>query len=291
MYDNEVVVDNNPDYIVTDPAACNNVQVCIGHPISGGYPSINIDREFCEEGGGSMSTGYANMVGIEKAALWKVIRINEDGSIRLMYVSNGAYDEESPNHPVYWISSSLTSNYGASSEYLSTIDSILNAWYETNLLDYNNYIFDSGFCNDISISILDENYYGIYDRLTNLKPKFVCSSSDNLYTLSNNKKGNEKLTYPIGLITADEAWYSGLFFDDSISDSHLSKAAGFWTMTPYGKQEPTYVAASGSLAQVESTAEIGLFPVINLKPSVQVVESSGYDIGTIDNPYVIKMTN
>ncbi|MCM1052399.1 MAG: hypothetical protein NC483_00255, partial [Ruminococcus sp.] len=126
----------------------------------------------------------------------------------------------------------------------STIYTYLNNWFESSGLKSEQYFnkidTNAGFCGDRT-SYLDVNgenkgggtgttdtYYGSYVRLapggvpavtasTALKvmPTYNCSvtgKNGDLYTYSRANQGNKKLDNPVGLITADEVAYGGLFY-------------------------------------------------------------------------------
>ena len=117
--------------------------------------------------------------------------------------------------------------------------------------------------------------------------------------MSGSNQGNGTLTYPIGLITADEVLLSGTSggaFDGSYNyqketpDSYLTTGNSYWTMTPAGYYNPFGVAywgahlfhmyPSGNFDDSNANNTYALRPVINIRSDVTV---SGD--GTIDAPY------
>ena len=182
---------------------------------------------------------------------WRIIRINEDGSIRLIYQGetpnatgdaatigeskfNSTYNDNA--HVGYMYGETGASTYSATHVNTndSTIKGVVDTWYEENLISYSSYLADSGFCGDRSIASTagiwdssdtalgygrNETYYGAYNRLdTNKAPQFSCPQSNDLYTTSSSTKGNKALDYPIGLITADEVAYPiGLITADEVA--------------------------------------------------------------------------
>ena len=160
---------------------------------------------------------------------WRIIRINGDGTIRLIYQGTSADATGSNANALSsaW-SSSINDNayigymYGnpGSSTYEethanindSTIKTSIDNWYQNNLINYEEYIADSGFCGDRELSSgtgigSSQTTYLSNTRLSNYEPTFKCSNENDLYTLANATNGNKALTYPIGLITADEIAY------------------------------------------------------------------------------------
>ena len=174
---------------------------------------------------------------------WRIIRTNEDGSVRLLYsgtshdtregyIGTSAYNS-TYNDPMYvgymYGTSGLLENNRLNTDD-STIKVAVDTWYENNLLaDYNKYISKTAiYCNDRSISS-DYTYstssrfnYGTYTRLaTNKAPTYKCggNTSDGLFEsvqaiadkFSASTEGGEngQLKYPIALMTADEIVFAG----------------------------------------------------------------------------------
>ena len=279
---------------------------------------------------GSVSNNYVSFAGY----YWRIIRINGDGSIRLLYAGETAdatgnnlnmkltdsslgYSNRTtipfnttrtdPAYVGYMYGNTLGTSYEQTNanEVDSNIKKYLDSWYRQNILDkgYADYIADSGFCNDRSLSTQVNNgdgvstsgrstYYGGYQRFFSTKtPSLVCpNEGNNLFTTSSSDIGNQKLTYPIGLITVDELMLSGY------ANGYLNKSA-------YTYSSSTYWTLSPSLFSVDSTAarelilnsdgnvpdwgyvtsSYGVRAVINLKSGTQI--SGG--IGTSNDPYVV----
>ena len=130
-----------------------------------------------------------------------------------------------------------------------------------------------------------------------------CENSSDLYTVSSSNKGNKALTYPVGLITADEVMLSGSsggIFDGNYNyqkrapDSYLTTGNTYWTMTPAGYYTPfggAYwntllfsVNDSGSIGDYYATDARALRSVINIRSDVT---ASGN--GTMQNPYTLSV--
>ena len=187
----------------------------------------------------------------------------------------------------------------------STIKTVVDAWYEANLTNYSSYLADSGFCGDRSIASTSKlwqtydtalgygtntTFYGAYNRLNNDKsPQFKCPQSDDLYTTSTSIKGNKALTYPIGLITADEMVYAGAMFNYATNwndDFYLANGTYFWTISPSHFSNYAYVGYAEHNKVIYHEAyyqNVGVRPVINLKSTVTVLSGDG----TKTNPYII----
>ena len=235
---------------------------------------------------------------------WRIVRINGDGSIRLIYdgtklVANGTA------HTATIKSTAYNENYN-DAKYVgytydvngvqvdSTIKDTVDAWYEANLkINYETYIADGIFCNDRSLEKTynnGEKSFASTDRLSsNKEPVLTCANKEDRYTVSDTTNGNGLLTNPIGLITADEAFLAGGTTDIN-STYYLYTSEYYWTFTPknFGNSYAHVwsVEVGGNMSYDDGVNGIGggVRPVINLKSDV-LFEGKG----TIDSPYKIAM--
>ena len=242
---------------------------------------------------------------------WRIIRINEDGSLRIIYqgtsantTGTGTQIGESKFNSSYrdnmYVGFKYTTNNVHGTGKNSTILTALNTWYSSNLSSYADKIDgNAGFCGDRTPSTSSSSinnsggtgttttYYAGYIRLyTNKQPTFECSNSSDLYTTSGSSQGNKALQYPIGLITADEVAYAGGVRAITNQSYYLYTGQYYWTMSPadYPSARVFYVNSDGYLnIDRVDWPDGGVRPVINLKSSVQV---TGGD-GSSGNPYVI----
>ena len=170
----------------------------------------------------------------------------------------------------------------------SIAKSRVDSWYLKHLEGkYSKYISDTLFCNDRE-EVREENGVKIYagkDRLLLGKsPVLTCTQQNDRFTVNDEKNGNGDLTYPVALLTADEAVFAGAITSDFTT--YLGKSI-FWTMTPINleeRQSDMFLFYSSSIGLIDnfSDGSYEIRPVINLKSDVKF---SGD--GTIDNPYVI----
>ena len=264
---------------------------------------------------GSVNNNYVYFGGF----YWRIIRINGDGSIRLLYagttkdatgesaqIGTSAFNTNR-NLPLY-VGYMYGNTSGSTIEEVnantndSTIKTYLDQWYQANLNEYSSYIADSGFCNDRTLSTRNNNgngiqtniitYYAAYDRYyTNYSPSLNCpDASSDLFTLIGNTKGNQALNYPIGLITIDELMLAGA------RNGYINKlyypfsGASYWTMSSnyYNSGELAAVGIGpyydGSMGGIWVTSSNGVRPVINLNTNVEITGG----IGTKNEPFVIK---
>ena len=237
---------------------------------------------------------------------WRIIRINEDGSLRIIYQGTSANTtgtgtqtgtsafNSSYNNNAY-VGFKYTTNNVHGTGTNSTILNELNEWYQDNLSSYANSIDgNAGFCNDrtpYSGTGLGTNatYYAAYNRLyTNKAPTFECSNSSDLFTTSGSSQGNKALQYPIGLITADEVAYAGGVYGTNNTSYYLYTGQNYWTMSPYAVNGSGHafvfaVYSDGYLDAPRVYNTYGVRPVINLRSDITISGGNG----TSSNPYVI----
>lgn len=246
---------------------------------------------------------------------WRIIRINGDGTIRLIYngtsttttgtgtqISTSAFNSSYNNNAYVGYMYTLGSLRGLGNS--STIKGVLDSWYSSNLLsNYASYIdTNAGFCgdrgsntdsssapNDSGGTGTTTTYYAARYRLyVNKAPDLKCANSSDLYTTTSSSKGNKKLTYPIGLITADEVAYAGGVYNTSNSSYYLYTNQHYWTMSPYyfygSSAAVFFVNSDGYLSGNRVDSTYGVRPVINLKADTVFKEGS---LGTSTNPYIV----
>ena len=233
--------------------------------------------------------------------IWRIVRINEDGTIRIIKedsINSSGFNEnyEDAAYVGYMYGTAGSSTYEATHRNTnsSTIKTALDTWYQNNLTSYSSIIADSGFCGDRSLSRgtgIGATYtdYGAYGRLnTNKTPQFKCPQSNDLYTTATSTKGNKALTYPIGLITADEVAYAGGVHGEINNNYYMVNNELFWTMSPFDSDSCAVVwlvYPDGGLGVGDVDREAGVRPAINLKSTAEIIDGGN---GTLNNPYVIK---
>ena len=245
---------------------------------------------------------------------WRIIRINEDGSIRIIYngekstidsagketiLANG-YDDTSTLYTQ--IGMSAFNNISGKSEYVgytysegyqrpidnpngetnSTIKEMLDNWYSTNI--GNNKEYDSkvisgpGFCNDRELaSGYEWNNSNIY--YYNPYERIISSNSP---TFECNK--NDLYKTKIGLITADEIIFAGSAISAGPNeDYYLYNKFAFLTMSPATSSTIFYVSSDGTLsAGIEVDIPVFIRPVINISSDATITGT-----GTINDPYIV----
>ncbi|MBE6154910.1 MAG: hypothetical protein E7163_05010 [Firmicutes bacterium] len=261
---------------------------------------------------GDVNDNYVKFAGF----YWRIIRINENGSIRMIY--QGRTKDENGNEleiqnfgdeTQLAETSSFNTDYNRA-EYVgfkyelenahgtddkSTILSALETWYakeDNELQNYEEYLdTESGFCGDRT-SYTDYSgitagggtgttttYYGAYIRnVTNKAPSFKCSDNENdLYKTK------------IGLITADEVAYAGGVDGVNNYSYYLYTCTWYWTLSP-GLFNGTIAYVFGVYwdgflgdDNLVDDPDGGVRPVINLRADNLIISGSG----TETDPYVI----
>ena len=271
------------------------------------YKSLN-ESQYDEDGevyyfAGAPTDNWVSFAGF----YWRIIRINGDGSIRLIY--NGTDTTQTGESTMIDGSQSFNSSYDRS-QYVgymyrsghqqhgntdnSVVKTVLDNWYNNNLKSYEEFIsIEAGFCGDREVANGYEwsttgsthNYAG-YERLvTNKTPMLKCGNNADLYTIGGSSKGNHALTNPIGLITADEVAMAGGVYGNVNNNYYLYNGEYYWTMTPskYPDANVFYVWSNGSFSHANVASMYGVRPVINLAHDLEITGS-----GTSSDPFVVK---
>ena len=246
---------------------------------------------------------------------WRIIRINGDGTIRLIYDGTSAHANGESGSDREIGSSAFYASYrdnayvgymygqtGASS-YNNThantnnsrVKTTVDNWYKTNIVDagYSEKVADVIYCNDRSMKSgtgygTTETYYGAYQRIVDgNNPVLTCTNQNDRFTAEDTSKGNGALTYPVGLITADEVEMAGVNWATSSNYSYyLYTGNWYWTMSPSGFNDgyanEFSVNSAGKIYSANMGNVIGVRPVLSLKSSVQLQGN-----GTIDSPYEV----
>ena len=171
---------------------------------------------------------------------WRIIRTNEDGSVRLLYAGtspdtttgyivyeqsfNRSYENALYAGYMYGTTGSLANNRTNTND--SAMKITIDSWYENNLLtNYDRFLSKTAiYCNDRSIgsgTYANNPYFGSYTRLNNSTPTYKCGGNgsgglfestqaiEDKFSASTSGGGNGQLKYPIALMTVDEVIFAG----------------------------------------------------------------------------------
>ena len=252
---------------------------------------------------------------------WRIIRINGDGTIRLIYDGTSAHanGESSEDRQIgksqfnstygdnayvgYMYGSTGASSYSAThaNTNSSTIKTTVDNWYKTNIVDagYSDKVADVIYCNDRQIDNLSgygnalgygtnqTAYMAKYRLYTNKSPVLTGTNKNDRFTVDDTTNGNGALTYPVGLITADEMSMGGAVYASSNSSYYLYTGNDYWTMSPCffrsGNAHEFYVDSSGNINYSSVYYSNGVRPVLSLKSDISVTGS-----GTQSDPWVVQ---
>ncbi len=269
---------------------------------------------------GAVENNYLKFAGY----FWRVVRINGNGSIRIIYDGTSVHTNgESSTDRQYGTSkfnSAHNNNMYVGYMYTegeahgigtsSVIKTNADKFYTDKLSSYASKLdTNAGFCGDRS-NLNNQSGVGTgtvitynkgYLRVVESAPTLTCENASDYYTVASASSGSKKLSYPIGLITADEmmlAGHAGGVFDGSYSHmktnngSYIVTGNTFWTMTPAGGYNPLGYSGwgtnvftaygSGDFDDNGADDAYGLRPVINIRSDVTITGS-----GTMTDPYVV----
>ena len=255
----------------------------------------------------------------DKDIYWRIIRINGDGSIRMIYTGTSKPESgtatvmtgtgtqinattyrfySSNNNPSY-VGYMFTEGQQHGNSTSSDIKNTLENWYAGTTLKDNPLISqDQIFCNDRSVtdgtwssSTSTTTYYAAYTRLvTNKSPKLTCPTASDKFTV-NTSNGNGALTYPVGLITADEVAMAGGVYGTSNTNRsyYLYTNQDYWSGSPNNFYSVSSfasefrVCSSGRIDTDLVRSDLGARPVVSLSSKAKLSGSGTYnDVYTVN---------
>ena len=262
---------------------------------------------------GNVTNNYVKFAGF----YWRIIRINGDGTVRVIYDGTSAHanGESSSDRQIGTTAFNSSYNDNAYVGYMygkagastyaethantnnSTIKTYLDTWYENNIKGTTNeqYVKDNLFCNDRSFAKdnsgtgvgTSETHYRLYsfvNKVNNKKMMLICPQNNDAFTVNDTNKGNGVLTYGIGLVTIDEVVLAG-GWGSSNSKYYLYSGEYYFTMSPISFRGS---GAAGNVVLVNGNVtgiggvnnSAGARPVLNL--SSDVLKNGN---GTASDPY------
>ena len=346
MYNNsevlyaEIVGDELNIRKVKNQEECLSTNMCM----SQGMYGVGINETLCQAAGGTPLTEKATFIAPDM--YWRIIRINGDGSIRMIYsgttaptsatatvmtglgtqISTSTFNDniDKAEYVGYQYIDGQQHGYGkcdgtnasctvnGNTIYNSTIKQAIDKWYAETTLEKDVATKalvsqDQIFCNDRSASTSNvtysntnyttltswnstgtQYYYGAYGRLDRSKsPVLTCPTASDKFTV-NTSNGNGTLTYPVGLITADEVAMAGGVYGTSNSSYYLYTNQGYWSGSPYyfysrgDLADEFYVDYSGVLRNYSVDRVFGARPVVSLSSKAKLSGSGTYnDVYTV----------
>ena len=220
---------------------------------------------------GAVDNNYVLFAGIT----WRIVRINEDGTIRLI-------TQDGINNNTKYKFNNSSSGYKYMYYSISNAKTSIEEWYNSNIESNENYskyiVSGDYYCEQAKVKNATGSKSGsaVMTVYTDYMPDFKCEADGN---------GNGIVNAKVGLLTYDEAVYSGKYHSQK-STSYLNNGFDSWIMSPNG------VSSGFSFMWNINYESIGygftngtacLRPVINLTSDVKVTGT-----GTSTDPYVVK---
>ena len=223
---------------------------------------------------GNVENNYVSFAGF----IWRIVRINEDGTVRLIMqdgINNNTNYQFNSNYNNY------TYMYYSNSNAKTTLEN----WYQTNI----------GSKADLSSKVASGNYYceqakakwsdsytsGSANMIvySSYMPNFKCATDGN---------GKSAVNVSVGLLSYDEVVYAGGYYNQNNSSYYLyNSAIVWWTMSSAGISGSTSIVwgvyTTGLIYNYDVRNAYSFRPVINLKDDTKI--SSGN--GTKNNPYLL----
>ena len=119
------------------------------------------------------------------------------------------------------------------------------------------------------------------------QPSLACANKNDAFTVKNGK-GNQKLQYPVAMLTEDEMVLAGGVSGQANGAFYLTTGNWYWSLSPsnFGNSyaDEFYLDAHGGISNDYVSGTGGLRPSVSLKPGTPVVSGTG----TVADPYIIE---
>ena len=223
---------------------------------------------------GNPTNNYIKFAGKD----YRILRVNEDGTIRIMLTSSIGNKAFNSTYNTY------DKMYYTNSELKTVVDN----WFTTNITGDNASKVVSGnyFCEAARVAY-DRTDYKLNTGSTKLTakesytPTFECTTDGN---------GKGVVTSKVGLVTYDETIYAGgwYYVSELSYPYYLNSGSSYWTMSPGGfdnsyNANAWFVDSDGNAYSIFVNRTYGARPVLILSADTLVSGS-----GTSANPYVVK---
>ena len=241
---------------------------------------------------------------------WRIVRTTETGGVKLIYdgvPSNGQCNNTGTATTIGNSEFNTSDNdakyvgymYGSNIDDTentddSTIKAMIDAWYEESIvgIGFESQLEDTVFCNDRSYTANGSMLqFGAYTRLVeNMQPTLMCQDDKDRFAKN---AYNTALTYPVGLITADEIVYAGGVYGSPNSSFYLKSINSQWSLSPFGSDGNAiafYLRADGLIyfRSVFDNGDSSSFPDVRPVVSLQPGTSKSSGVGTAEEPFIIE---
>ena len=222
---------------------------------------------------GNPTNNYIKFAGKD----YRILRVNEDGTIRIMLTSSIGTKAFNSTYNTY------DKMYYTNSELKTVVDN----WFTTNITgdNANKVVSGNYFCEAARVAYNGTNYK-LNTGSTKLTakesytPTFECTTDGN---------GKGVVTSKVGLVTYDEIIYAGgWYYGSGLSyPYYLNSGNLYWTMSPAGFNDfyayAWLVDSDGHTGRNGVNSTYGVRPVLNLSADTLVSGS-----GTKSDPYIVK---
>ena len=257
---------------------------------------------------------------------WRILRINGDGSIRMIYAGDASvidalsnksdilkngyndgstdytqigtsrYNSRSDNNAyvgyMYGTPGSTTYEATHANTNDSTIKTYLDNWYKINIEDkgLSSYVSDTLFCNDRSVfsgTGIGTSYTQYRWSSSSNGIRLTCSNQNDRFTVDDEETGNGDLTYPIGLVNTDEVYLVG-GHNYTNYGYYLYTGNEYWTMSPnYFTGSNATVRFVYSNSYASDNYYVGSSSGVRPVINLKANSLTSGD-GTANNPYVVE---
>ena len=225
---------------------------------------------------GNVENNYVSFAG----QTWRIVRINEDGTIRIIM-------QDGINGNTKYKFNSKYNNYSYMYYTNSEAKTTLENWYQENIGSKENLNSEVAtgnyYCEQAKAKYSDSWTSGSATMTTYNKytPDFKCSSDGN---------GKGIVNASVGLLSYDEVVYAGGYYNQNNRDYYLNNLSIYWyTISPSGFFNTSRVWVITRLGTIYNYYEgvndnRCIRPVLNLTADTQISDGDG----TKENPFVVE---
>lgn len=219
---------------------------------------------------GNVENNYVKFAG----STWRIIRINEDGTIRIWMT--GGINNNVNNYPIHSNSTNYENMYYSNSE----AKLILEDWYTENITNkgYSDKVATGDYYCEQAKVVYADNYSAVGNTNTSFYEDYTSN-----FKCTTDKNGYGLVYASVGLITYDEVVHAGGYPLEANSDYYLVSSSPTMSLAGFSSYGNIWMISSqGNLGPTKISNNFRLRAVINLVANVIVTGS-----GTIDNPYIV----
>ena len=239
---------------------------------------------------------------------WKIVRVNGDGSLRLIYNGTSATPDNSDLAHSYSVGNTFYNLEHNDPKYAgytydngtdSFIKREVDTWYKNSLGSsiYDSKVSSGRFCSDSSgyqdgSAFVGGNVFASMIRLGQSMTNFASPNAPTLKCPATSESYGGSYRLKAGLITADELVLAGESFG-VISNSYLTAGDNeflwYWSMTP-SSEDGGYENMVRVWCENAFLTSLGAFNMnLSLRPVINVTTENGFTSGdgSVENPYIL----